>query len=69
MDNDTWSRVKANWQQFKGQAKTKWGQLTNDEITQIEGEKDQLVGIIQEKYHLAKQDAEKQVDNWVQNLH
>jgi uncharacterized protein YjbJ (UPF0337 family) len=69
MDNDTWGRIKADWTQFKGHAKAKWGQLTDDEITQIEGQKDQLVGKIQEKYHLAKQDAEKQVEDWVQNLH
>ena len=42
----------------------KWGKLTNDDIDQIAGKRDQLVGKVQEKYGLAKEAAEREVDDW-----
>ena len=57
-------RLKGNWKQIKGKVKTKWGQLTDDEVSQINGERDRLVGTIQEKYGLAKDEAEKQVQEF-----
>ena len=57
-------RLKGNWKQIKGKVKTKWGQLTDDEVSQINGERDRLVGVIQEKYGLAKDEAEKQVQEF-----
>ena len=56
-------QVKGNWNQMKGEIKAKWGDLTDDELTRIDGEKDKLVGIIQEKYGLTKEEAERQVDS------
>ncbi|RPI69399.1 MAG: CsbD family protein, partial [Geobacteraceae bacterium] len=44
-----WNQAKGNWNQFMGNAKAKWGDLTNDELTQIAGERDALVGLIQTK--------------------
>jgi uncharacterized protein YjbJ (UPF0337 family) len=45
-----WDRVEGNWKQFMGLAKEKWGQLTDDELTAIDGRRDQLEGKIQERY-------------------
>ena len=45
-----------------------WGKLTDDDLTTIEGRRVQLVGKIQERYGIARDEAEKQVDNWVRNM-
>ncbi|GHD97083.1 MULTISPECIES: CsbD family protein [Pseudocitrobacter] len=56
--------LSGNWKQFKGKAKEKWGKLTDDDMTVIEGRRDQLVGKIQERYGYAKDQAEKEVSDW-----
>ena len=56
--------VGGNWKQVKGKVKEQWGKLTDDDITVIEGKRDQLVGKIQERYGYAKDQAEKEVDSW-----
>jgi len=58
-----WDRIEGNWKQFKGKAKEKWGQITDDELDQIAGRKDQLVGKIQERYGWAKDRAEREVND------
>jgi uncharacterized protein YjbJ (UPF0337 family) len=59
-----WDRVEGNWKQFKGQAREKWGKLTDNDWEQIAGKKDQLVGRIQERYGISKDEAQKQADEW-----
>jgi uncharacterized protein YjbJ (UPF0337 family) len=49
---------------MKGSVKQKWGELTNDDLDQIEGSRDKLVGRVQERYGHSKEDAERDVDNW-----
>jgi uncharacterized protein YjbJ (UPF0337 family) len=49
---------------MKGSLKSRWGKLTDDDLDVIEGQKDQLVGRIQERYGIAKDEAQKQVDEW-----
>ena len=56
--------IGGNWKQLKGKAKEKWGKLTDDDMTVIEGKRDQLVGKIQERYGYAKDQAEKEVGDW-----
>ena len=56
--------VGGNWKQVKGKVKEQWGKLTDDDMTVIEGKRDQLVGKIQERYGYAKDQAEKEVDSW-----
>lgn len=46
-----WDRVQGQWKQLKGKIKTKWGKLTDDDLDVIAGQKDQLVGRIQELRH------------------
>ena len=53
-----------NWKQFKGKVKEKWGKLTDDDLTVIEGKREQLVGKIQERYGYEKDRAEKEVKEW-----
>jgi uncharacterized protein YjbJ (UPF0337 family) len=54
-------QIKGNWNQFVGYAKEKWGRLTNDDWKVIEGKRDQLVGKVQERYGIAREEAERQV--------
>jgi uncharacterized protein YjbJ (UPF0337 family) len=49
-----WNRVEGNWKQMKGKVKEKWGNLTDDDLTAVNGKRDQLEGKIQERYGLAK---------------
>jgi uncharacterized protein YjbJ (UPF0337 family) len=53
--------IQGNWNEIKGQIKEKWGKLTDDDLAKIHGEKDQLVGALQQKYGLSKEEAEKRV--------
>ena len=59
-----WEHIKADWKDTKGKVKAKWGKLTDDDITVINGKQDQLVGRIQERYGIAKEEAEKQVEEF-----
>ena len=59
-----WDTIKGNWKQMSGKVKEEWGDLTDDEITEAEGDRDQLVGKIQAKYGIAKEEAEQQVDSF-----
>jgi len=60
-----WDQVEGKWKQFKGSAREKWGKLTDDDLDQIAGKKDQLIGLLQERYGIAREEAEKQSDEWV----
>lgn len=59
-----WDQIKGNWNQAKGKVKETWGDLTDDDLTRIEGRRDQLVGRVQERYGVAKEEAERQVTDW-----
>jgi uncharacterized protein YjbJ (UPF0337 family) len=63
-----WDRVEGNWLQLKGKVKEQWGKLTDDQIDQIAGRRDRLVGLVQEKYGLARDKAEREVDGWLSKL-
>ena len=54
-------QIKGNWKQLVGKAKVKWGQLTDDDWKIIEGKGDQLVEKLQERYGIARDEAERQV--------
>ncbi|MGC6388463.1 CsbD family protein [Ewingella sp. S1.OA.A_B6] len=57
-------QTEGNWKQFKGKVKEKWGKLTDDDLTVVEGKRDQLVGKIQERYGYRKEEAEKELKSW-----
>ena len=60
--------IQGKWKELKGEAKEKWGELTDDDLDVIEGNRDQLVGLIQNRYGKAKEEAEKEVEEWRKNL-
>ncbi|MEM9638801.1 MAG: CsbD family protein [Pseudomonadota bacterium] len=60
-----WDIIKGNWKQMKGHVQSKWGELTDDEIDQAEGDRERLAGLIQERYGVAKDEAERQIDAFI----
>jgi uncharacterized protein YjbJ (UPF0337 family) len=62
-----WDQVEGKWKQYSGKAKEKWGKLTDDDLEVIRGRRDQLIGKIQERYGIMKQEAEKQVDEFARS--
>jgi uncharacterized protein YjbJ (UPF0337 family) len=63
-----WDQVAGNWKQFAGTVKAKWGKLTEDDLTVIAGKRDQLAGILQERYGYAKDRVEKELDDFTAKL-
>jgi uncharacterized protein YjbJ (UPF0337 family) len=63
-----WEQMEGKWKQYKGQAKEKWGKLTDDDLNVINGRREQLVGRIEERYGIQKEAAEKQVDEFTKAL-
>jgi uncharacterized protein YjbJ (UPF0337 family) len=63
-----WDQIKGNWKEFTGQVKERWGKLTDDELTVTAGHRDQLAGLLQKKYGLAKEKAEEEIDRFSQDL-
>jgi uncharacterized protein YjbJ (UPF0337 family) len=57
--------LKGKWKEIKGKVKEKWGKLTDDDVTQIEGKEDKLVGLLQKRYGYTKEQAEKEYDEFI----
>jgi uncharacterized protein YjbJ (UPF0337 family) len=57
-------RMQGNWKQFKGKIKEQWGKLTDDDLDVAAGRRDQILGKIQERQGLVKEEAEKQLTEW-----
>ena len=61
-------RMEGNWKQVKGQIKEKWGKLTDDDLDVISGKRDQLLGKLQERYGIAREEAERQMKDFDAHL-
>jgi len=62
--NTIWEKIKGSWTQTKGAVKEQWGKLTDDDLMEIQGRRDQLVGKIQTRYGISHEQAEAQVSGW-----
>lgn len=60
-------QMSGKWKQMKGAAKQQWGKLTDDDLEVIAGKRDSLVGKLQERYGMAKEDAQKKADDWLKS--
>ncbi len=60
-----WDKIEGNWKQLKGTVKEKWGKLTDDDITIIAGKRELLAGKLQERYGFAKDQAHKELDEFL----
>jgi uncharacterized protein YjbJ (UPF0337 family) len=56
-----WDIIEGKWREFKGQVLEQWGKLTNDDLDEIDGNREQLVGKLQQRYGYAKDEAEKEI--------
>ncbi len=63
-----WNEIAGKWKQLGGEVKKQWGKLTDDELTEINGDREILSGKIQEKYGIAKQYADTQIDKWADKM-
>jgi uncharacterized protein YjbJ (UPF0337 family) len=64
MNEDT---LKGQWTQMKGLVREQWGKLTNDDLDQIQGRAEQLIGKVQERYGIQRDEAKRQVDDWIRD--
>lgn len=59
-----WEQIQGNWKQVVGQAKERWGKLTDDDLNVVAGRRDQLAGLIEQRYGVLKEEAERQLSEW-----
>lgn len=59
-----WDRIEGNWKQLRGAVREQWGKLTDDDVEQIAGKRDRLVGKVQERYGIAKEEADRRIREW-----
>jgi len=64
----TWDEIKGSWRQNKGRLKEKWGELTDDDLDRIEGKRDQLLGLLQNRYGKTREAAEKEIREFEDSL-
>ncbi len=63
-----WDQIEGNWMQFKGKARENWGELTDDEVAEAKGDREQFIGLLQEKYGKAREEIEQEVAEWQNHL-
>ena len=63
-----WDQIQGDWKQLTGKVKEKWGKLTDNDLTVIAGKRDQLAGVLQERYGYAKEQAEKELDEFLKTM-
>ncbi len=63
-----WDQIEGNWKQFKGSAREQWGKLTEDDLDVIAGNREKLAGKIQERYGIAREAADRQIDQYRSRL-
>lgn len=59
-----WDQIKGNWLQAKGKLREEWGELTEDDLQDAKGEREQLIGKIQARYGKTREAAEREVAEW-----
>lgn len=59
-----WDQIEGKWTEMKGRVQERWGELTDDQLNIIEGKRNELVGLIQQSYGVAREEAEKQADEF-----
>lgn len=64
--------IEGKWKEFRGKIKERWGKITDSDLDRLQGNREQLAGLLQQKYGYAKEKAEKEIDqflSWVQSKH
>ena len=63
-----WDQIQGDWKQMTGRVKEKWGKLTDSDLTVVAGKRDQLAGLLQQRYGYANEKAEKELDDFLTAL-
>jgi uncharacterized protein YjbJ (UPF0337 family) len=63
-----WDQVAGKWKQVRGSVRQQWGKLTDDDLEQIAGNRDKFIGVLQERYGIAKDEAQRQADDWLKSF-
>jgi uncharacterized protein YjbJ (UPF0337 family) len=63
-----WDQIAGSWKEVQGKIRSKWGKLTDDELSVVAGKRDEIAGILQRRYGLAKEQAEKELDEFANSL-
>jgi len=63
-----WDQIEGKWKQAKGSIKERFGKLTDDDLQMIAGNRDKFIGKLQERYGIAKEEAQKRADEWGKTL-
>jgi uncharacterized protein YjbJ (UPF0337 family) len=63
-----WNRIEGSWKEFKGKARSQWGQLTDDDLTMIGGKRDELLGRLQARYGYSRDRARQEIDRWLDDI-
>ena len=63
-----WDRIEGDWTEFKGKVRERWGKLTDDDLDVIAGKREQLLGVLQNRYGAARDQLEKDVEDFEQLL-
>ncbi len=69
MNNPKWNKIEGYWTEMKGKVKEEWNDLTNDDIEEMEGKREQLVGKLQQRCGCTLEEAEAQVNGWTDRMH
>lgn len=59
-----WDQIQGKWTELKGSARSEWGELTDDDLAEARGDREQLIGKVQQRYGKARAEAEREVDAW-----
>lgn len=62
-----WDQIEGKWKQFRGDVRSKWGKLTDDDLENINGKRDKLIGRLQERYGMRREQAEEDVNRWIES--
>lgn len=63
-----WDQIEGKWKEMKGNVRAKWGDLTDDELDEVQGNREALEGKIQQKYGKSKEEAKKEVNDFIDSL-
>lgn len=64
-----WNQIEGKWAQYKGEAKQRWGRLTDDDLTTIQGNREKLSGKLQQLYGKSEEEVSREIEAWNSSLH
>lgn len=64
-----WDQVEGKWDQFRGKVQQQWGKLTDNDLSRVSGARTELSGRLQERYGFAKEEADRQIEDWLKSAH